>query len=57
MADSIISSATVAAVETKVEAAVAKSESPVLAFIKAHYAKVAYAVIGVVLYVLVRKVL
>jgi hypothetical protein len=55
MADSIISSATVAAVETKVEAAVAKSESPVLAFIKAHYAKVAYAVIGAVLYFVARK--
>jgi hypothetical protein len=31
---------------TKVEAAVAASESPVLTFIKAHYAKVVYAIVG-----------
>jgi hypothetical protein len=54
MADSTLTTA-VAAVEAKVVAAVAASESPVLAFIKAHYAKVAYAVLGAVAFYIVKK--
>ena len=42
---------------TEVKAAVAASENPVLAFIKAHYAKVAYGVIGAVVFFVVKKFL
>jgi len=56
MADSTLT--TVAqVVEAKVVAAVAASESPVLAFIKAHYAKVAYAVLGAAAYFIAKKML
>jgi len=55
----IISTATVTAIKAdaaKVVTAVDSTETGVLAFVKAHYSKVAFAVIGIVGYIVFKKI-